>query len=149
MEDSNKITRREFLVNLGVGFSFLVTFGSILYTALRYIYPPSKGLESGAKQILVGKIQEIPDGKAKEFLLHSAPAVVVNLKGEFKAFTTKCPHLGCIVKWDSGRGILVCPCHDGLFDLNGNVISGPPPRGLTKLSTFVKEDQIYVGRENS
>jgi cytochrome b6-f complex iron-sulfur subunit len=60
------------------------------------------------------------------------------------ALPAVCTHLHCILDWDEDRGQLVCPCHLGTFDLNGNVLSGPPPRSLALLPVMVRGGKIYV-----
>src|SRR5437763_1647236 len=38
------------------------------------------------------------------------------------AFTTVCPHLGCSVNYEPGARRFICPCHNGMFDLDGKRI---------------------------
>ncbi|MGW8273276.1 MAG: QcrA and Rieske domain-containing protein [Thermodesulfovibrionales bacterium] len=61
------------------------------------------------------------------------------------AFSKVCTHLGCLVAYDEDSKALICPCHAGTFDLEGNVISGPPPKPLTKLPLKVEGDNIIIG----
>ena len=42
------------------------------------------------------------------------------------------------------RGIFFCPCHDGVFDKDGKVVSGPPPRDLDVYDVALEGDNIYV-----
>ena len=36
-----------------------------------------------------------------------------------RALSTVCPHAGCSVDWDEGRGAFACPCHDSVFAKSG------------------------------
>jgi Rieske Fe-S protein len=56
------------------------------------------------------------------------------------AYTTICPHEGCSVNWVKDAGQFKCPCHGGVFDLQGNKVSGPPPRGMDKLECQLNQD---------
>lgn len=49
----------------------------------------------------------------------------------FVALSQACTHQGCTVAYDSTSSNFVCPCHHGVFDKGGNVLSGPPPSPLT------------------
>jgi cytochrome b6-f complex iron-sulfur subunit len=62
----------------------------------------------------------------------------------FRAFSAICTHLGCIVGWDAARRQIECPCHAGFFDLNGRVVSGPPPRPLTEYGVVVVNNEVIV-----
>ena len=49
------------------------------------------------------------------------------------ALSATCTHLGCQVRWDAESTKFRCPCHGGVFDTQGNVVSGPPPRALDRV----------------
>lgn len=55
-----------------------------------------------------------------------------------------CTHLGCGVNWDSAARQFVCPCHGGLFDGEGKVAGGPPPKPLTQLAVKIEQNKIFV-----
>ncbi|MGA7990836.1 MAG: Rieske 2Fe-2S domain-containing protein [Thermoanaerobaculia bacterium] len=48
------------------------------------------------------------------------------------ALSTTCTHLGCGVAWNAARKVFLCPCHGGVYGVDGSVLSGPPPRPLAK-----------------
>jgi glycine/D-amino acid oxidase-like deaminating enzyme/nitrite reductase/ring-hydroxylating ferredoxin subunit len=62
-------------------------------------------------------------------------AVYRDEKGELCAHSAVCPHLGCIVQWNSSEKTWDCPCHGSRFDRWGTVIVGPARRDLTRLPT--------------
>jgi Rieske Fe-S protein len=60
------------------------------------------------------------------------------------AFATKCPHLGCNVRWVAEEGHFICACHNSHFQLDGSVISGPAPRGMDTLPVRTDRGQLEV-----
>jgi menaquinol-cytochrome c reductase iron-sulfur subunit len=64
--------------------------------------------------------------------------------GEVRVFSDICTHLGCRVTWDSDQGHYISPCHDGHFDILGNVVSGPPPRPLDEYITTIENGNLLV-----
>ena len=61
-----------------------------------------------------------------------------------QAFTTVCPHLGCRIDYQPAKQQFVCPCHESVFGLDGQVASGPSPRGMDDLLTRVVGGKIEV-----
>jgi Rieske Fe-S protein len=78
-------------------------------------------------------------------LFDGEPVWVLHLKEGWSAFSAICTHRGCIVHWDEKRQTLSCPCHAGLFDTNGNVLSGLPRRPLKRFRVSVVRDEIFIG----
>jgi Rieske Fe-S protein len=73
---------------------------------------------------------------------------IKRLKGdEVVAINATCTHLGCIVTWKEDQKIFQCPCHDGRYDAQGRVISGPPPRPLNRHKTKVEDGRIFLATE--
>lgn len=64
--------------------------------------------------------------------------------GDVTVLSDICTHLSCKVRWSPERSVFVCPCHDGIFDREGAVLSGPPPRPLDRFDTKVENGQLFI-----
>ncbi len=64
---------------------------------------------------------------------------------ELTAFSPVCTHLSCLIKWDNIHKEFICACHGGKYDINGNVLAGPPPKPLDRLPLVIKEGKVYIG----
>lgn len=96
----------------------------------------------------IGNVVDIPPGAAHNFNWPTArdPAVLVHLpEGGFVAYDRRCTHLLCPVLWNPKMGHLVCPCHDGHFDVRtGDVLYGPPRRPLPVIELDVRDGVVYA-----
>ncbi len=140
MEEAKQKSRRRFLGIL-VGFLGTIFAGGVIYPVLSYLVPPSR--KKGGEIIKVPKA-ELPLGGMKRFYIRGGPAIVINSKGGYAAFSLVCSHLGCLVKWEGDKNEFVCPCHGAIFNAEGKVVSGPPPKGLERLNVEEKESEVWV-----
>lgn len=62
---------------------------------------------------------------------------------EATVFSNQCTHLACRVTWHPEEEVYICPCHDGFFNQDGEVVSGPPPKPLIEYQTKVEEGILY------
>ena len=60
------------------------------------------------------------------------------------AMSATCTHLGCQVRWDADATRFRCPCHGGVFDAQGNVVEGPPPRPLERIEARIDDQTGQV-----
>jgi Rieske Fe-S protein len=61
------------------------------------------------------------------------------------AYSQKCTHLSCAVVPRVDEGVIRCPCHEGLFDLQtGRPIAGPPRRPLPLIRVEVRGSRIFA-----
>jgi menaquinol-cytochrome c reductase iron-sulfur subunit len=70
--------------------------------------------------------------------------IVTQDSNNFTVFDPHCTHLRCPFYWNDKERKFICPCHNGVFDIDGKVISGPPPRPLDRWESVVIEGQITV-----
>jgi menaquinol-cytochrome c reductase iron-sulfur subunit len=69
---------------------------------------------------------------------------------KINVLSNSCAHLGCPVRWviTEGKGEFLCPCHGGIYDINGTYVAGPPPRDMYSYTYEVREDgHVYVKHE--
>jgi Rieske Fe-S protein len=67
------------------------------------------------------------------------------LSRRVNVLSNHCAHLGCPTRWQAEKGLIVCPCHGGEYDINGHYRAGPPPHGLFRFAYEIREDGgLYV-----
>lgn len=70
---------------------------------------------------------------------------------DVKAFNAGCTHMDCTVKYRAEQDDIFCHCHEGIYDLNGYNVSGPPPRPLENYKVVLRgelgREEIVVSRQ--
>jgi Rieske Fe-S protein len=102
------------------------------------------------------KRKTLPDGRPGESLRPSfldqktqgfSKSEREEIQSGLNVLSSSCAHLGCPVRWITreGEGEFLCPCHGGIYNINGEYVAGPPPRDLYSYAFEVREDgTIYV-----
>jgi Rieske Fe-S protein len=140
------MNRRRF-INVFFGGSFLATLAAFLYPVVRYLLPP-KQTEAVVKKVVAAKVGDLPPNSAKIFKFGASPGILINTSdGQLLALSATCTHLTCTVTYQADTNTLYCPCHNGRFDLSGNVISGPPPAPLELYQVDVAGEDIVVSKK--
>jgi len=124
-----------------LGASGLACVGSLLYPVIRYLRPLPRPGTIGptrlTKEELVKLEKEhfviVPVSGKRVLVLQNAAQAIL-------AVDAKCTHEGCTVQFLPGESASWCACHNGRFDLDGRVLSGPPPRPLPKYAAERQED---------
>jgi nitrite reductase/ring-hydroxylating ferredoxin subunit len=101
--------------------------------------------DGGAKTTgtLLGMTADVPVGGGKVF---TAAKVVVTqpVKGQFKAFSAVCTHVGCLCN-QVADGTVNCPCHGSKFKItDGSVTAGPAPTPLAPAAITVAGGKIML-----
>jgi Rieske Fe-S protein len=101
---------------------------------------PTKAKVTG---MVLGAASDIPVGGGK---IYKAAKVVVTqpARGQYKAFSAVCTHVGCIMS-EVANGTIDCPCHGGQFKItNGAVVAGPPPSPLPARPVKIVNGQVVL-----
>ena len=148
MSEARAPKRRHF-VEMFLGTGIVASLASFLYPVLRYLLPPPSA-ELSSDTVLAGKTGDLKPNSGKIFRFGSRPALLIMASdGKYRAMSGVCTHLGCTVQYRGDLHNVWCACHNGMYDLNGRNLSGPPPRPLEDYDVIVKGDKIYVQRRRN
>lgn len=140
---------RRRLLELFLGSGFFASLISFIYPVVRYIIPPRQA-ELGANLVLAGHVGDLKRNSGKVFRFGSKPALLILTSDDtYHALSAVCTHLGCTVQYRPDLQEVWCPCHNGVYGINGANISGPPPRPLEKFDVILKGNDIYAQRSQS
>lgn len=147
--------RREFLHYSISGLGLLIGASLFAPTFAYFLSPAWK--KSPEDWVFLGDVGKIPLGKPSkvEFverhkdgwmtIEEKKSAWVISRDGKaFTVFDPHCTHLGCPYRFDESRQEFLCPCHNAVFDMEGKVISGPPPRPLDRYEVKVSAGKLWV-----
>ena len=127
---------------VAVGATVTAVAGRVVGGAVAPVAPNTLHANPGAPHsalgVELGPARDVPVGTAATFTIPATgdPGIVVQAsEGVFDAYDAVCPHAGCTVGYYAQNHVFACPCHGSQFLLaNGEVISGPAPHGLAKLT---------------
>ncbi len=152
----HEISRRSFVKVVTV---FLGSMMSVIIglPAIGYIVLPGLRAKQADAWIPLGPLDNYPIGTPKLFNFTRSQIngwektvnsygvfVVRKSENEVRVLSNICTHLGCRVRWHPDIQHYVSPCHDGHFDVLGNVVSGPPPRPLDEFETKIEYSNLFI-----
>ncbi|MCP4663449.1 MAG: ubiquinol-cytochrome c reductase iron-sulfur subunit [bacterium] len=129
--DKTNVGRRRF-TNWLLGTSLGALFAAVAYPLARFISPP-RVPEPAVNQIEAGPTNdpELVERGFKILRFGVEPVILLRVsETDYRAFTATCTHLDCIVEYRKKDKIILCNCHDGIYDLKGQNVAGPPPQPL-------------------
>lgn len=122
--------------------------------AVYFLSPAWRGRKEN--WVEAGPVADLPEGQPvkKEFIQRSMDGWVTSEsrgtvwllrdKGSLTAYNPHCTHLGCPYRWDPDKNLFLCPCHNGVYDKSGKVVSGPPPRPLDRYPLRVDNGIVSI-----
>ncbi len=135
-------SRRRFL-NWFLGTAAGALTVAVLYPVLRFVSPPEVP-EASTNQVEAGPTNdaELLEKGFKIVRFGADPVILVRLsETEYRAFAGTCTHLDCIVEFQKDKQRIWCNCHNGEYNLHGQVVAGPPPKPLEPF----KVDLVFKG----
>ena len=136
------IDRRQALNKLSLAaISLLTGFAGFIGGRFPYPVPKKKPPEVFIclkSEIPIDKPLEIKDLQGRRTLL------MRKADGAIIALQTICSHLGCTVFYRPQKKIFECPCHQGVFDEEGNPLSGPPQRPLGRYPVIIRRGKVFI-----
>lgn len=154
--NNNQLGRRDFIKGTAAVIGGLI--GALVgIPSIIYLLSPSLKVEEDTDSIDLGPLENYPIGIPTRFdftltkvngwertATNYGLYVVRKSESEVRVFSDVCTHLGCRVSWHPDQEHYISPCHDGHFDILGNVVSGPPPRPLDEFTTRIETDNLFV-----
>lgn len=157
-DSEGSVDRRSFLKRLS-GLGALLSAGLVSIPVVRALFAPTasrKRADNWVKvaddtalldigtPVRVNFVQSVDDAWIESRTL-SGVWLFTEDGEKFKAYNGHCTHLGCSYGYDKDRKEFFCPCHRGQFDpKTGEVLAGPPPRGLDELQVEVRDAEVFV-----
>jgi cytochrome b6-f complex iron-sulfur subunit len=132
-------SRRDFLRN-GWKVGGALLGAAALYTGYEALRPLTSS--AGGAKLTVGDISNFPTGSST--YVPAGRFYVVNANNHLFALSQKCPHLGCRVPFCESSGRFECPCHGSIYDLAGEYIGGPSPRGMDRYDVALEGQNVVV-----
>ena len=82
-----------------------------------------------AEFVTVGKVADLQVGGVAAFDVNGARVAVANVGGTFYAFDDMCTHAECSLgEGELDEAKVICPCHQGTFDVRTGAVIGRPAR---------------------
>lgn len=156
MPPKKKLSRQDFL-KLGIAAVGATIGAGIGLPAVGYVVGPALKKTAEQNWIQLGAVSKIPLGEPTLFKFkvkiqtgwivdeqEISVYILTDDGREFAAISNICTHLGCRVRWIAESEEFFCPCHNGIFDKEGNVLAGPPPRPLDRFQIKVEDGQLFI-----
>jgi Rieske Fe-S protein len=142
------------------------TLVAVFYPVARFLRPRAATVSGALEVVAPFRLNELPHAKGNPFNFAGKPCLVVltadgakrlaegaRLRADdVKAFNAVCTHMDCTVAYRAEKGDIFCGCHDGIYDMNGRNVSGPPPRPLESYKVVLRgeagHEEIVVVRES-
>lgn len=156
MSEEKEISRRSFMSVVTWAIGALISAG-LGIPAIAYIVGPALQREEAQEWIRLGSTAKVELGTPTLFKtrIERKTGWIVNEEElsvyvltdngrDFIAMSNICTHLGCRIRWVADTEQFFCPCHNGVFDKDGEIVAGPVPRPLDRYEVKVEDEQLHI-----
>jgi len=140
--DKKPISRRRLMAYAWMGAAAIV-MGELIFGTFAFLWPRRKGPKVETV-FIAGKVTDFKVGEIIPF--RKERTFILRTEGGFLAMSAICTHLHCVVNWNEMLKKFECPCHGAKFNLNGEVLEGPPPRPLDLYKLQLVAGNVVVDR---
>jgi len=150
------VSRRKFLSRATAAIGAVLTAG-LGGPAVAYFVSPARKPEAEKDWLPLGSSSKVEIGTPTLFkttidrttgwITESEEVsfyVVTENARDYVALSNVCSHLGCRVRWVDDQDEFFCPCHGGVFSIEGVVVDGPPPRPLDQFEVREVDGTLEV-----
>jgi Rieske Fe-S protein len=135
---------RRSLVRWLLGSGFVISLSSFIYPVIRFLNPPPVS-EAAVNEVVAGKVADLRPNSGTIVRFGDTPVLLIRVsQTEWRALSAVCTHLSCIVQYQPERTRIGCACHNGVYNLQGQVVAGPPPRPLKLYAVHIREDDVVI-----
>ena len=151
--DSRRLTRRQFDL-LGTQVAGAIVAALLGIPIIGFILSPLFRRQP-VYEATVGDLSGVPEAEPTKFTVTfpagewsaarvNAAVYVVKQNNRYTVLSNVCSHMQCPVHWDDALHQFICPCHGGLYDINGQNVGGPPPKPLPQYVHRIDGTTLYI-----
>lgn len=134
-ENASDPSRRDFLRKIAGGTAAVTFLGAI------------GACSEDLPEMLVGEVQAMRANGWLTPKFNGNRIMATERDGQIVVFSLVCRHKACTVKWKDEQDRFECPCHEGMYNKEGEVISGPPPGNLRRYKYEIRGEELWVLNE--
>lgn len=142
------IARRRFLCGMVCG-STAALGAATAWPLAAYVGSPP-GVPLPDHVVVPAADHELKPGESRFVAYGPIPALLFRPRGPdtgLRVFVGICTHLDCNVGYDREQNTIICACHEGVFDVDGKVLSSPPTVPLKTFYTAMRGTDLVIALE--
>lgn len=131
--------RKEFLSQLGIG-----SAAALAITCLQACSKEGTGGSAVDFTIDLNSSQFSALKNPGGFVVTQGIIVALSTSGSYLAVSSRCPHEGVTVGYQSSSNQFICTAHNSIFASTGSRISGPANTGLKQYKTSLNGNSLRI-----